>query len=245
MVPYLDHYCHCGDVDDAVKHWFSRSQTREIAVKTSLLLICSFTIFICLTWHGPACSRRSLFNEMRCLLEVLTLLFLCFLVYEVLQGCKCVLVCVCLQSAYVLLHRKFAADWYPCSLRSPCPPQTRYWRQRHGARPAASHSARLANTRHKARKQLQNGTFEMCTQFLGSLLGLKSEKKLKVISSMLLLLHFCFVLISGGGLVWSGVVTRMWYVRWYLGADTEREGAGGEGWRPRQTRERGSALRDE
>ena len=58
LCPHLDHYCHCGDVDDAVKHWFSRSQTREITVvKTSLLQTCSFTIFICLTQHNLACSR--------------------------------------------------------------------------------------------------------------------------------------------------------------------------------------------
>ena len=127
MVPYLDHYCHCGEEGDAVKHWFPRSQTREIAVKTSLLQTCSFTIFICLTRHGLAFihARHFLLNALSS--ESSDTTFSLFSSsWSVTRLWVCFSVCVCLQSAYVLLHRKFAADWYPCSLRSPCPPQTRY-----------------------------------------------------------------------------------------------------------------------
>ena len=98
--------------------------------------------------------------------------------------------------------------------------------------PAASHSALLANTRHTPRKQLQNGTFGMFTQFLErTSIGLNSERKLIVISS----LYYCFVFV----LCWS--LVEVWFgPDWWPGCDMwgdiwertlrERE-RGAEGWR--------------
>ena len=176
---------------------------------------------------------------MLCPLKVLTLLFLCFLVYEVLQGCKCVLVCVCLQSAYVLLHRKFAADWYPCSLRSPCqacPPQTRYWRQRHGASRQSLRTARQYSS-HAEKTASKWNIWDVHPVSRKNLYRSKLWKEVNSDFITVLLFRFCFVLISSGGLVWSGLVTRMWYVRWYLGADTERGSGGQRDEGPRQTRQ--------